>query len=146
MRRGYTSPRALMERMLPLLQGFGEDTSANVFYVPLRTLPETIKEPERTRLISSLTGAVKDKLLPAYRELHAFIQNEYLSRARISVALSALPLGPSWYAFRAKRAAGAQLTPNEIHGIGTAEVERIRARILSLPAGAPLPPKAERLN
>src|SRR6267378_6616628 len=53
MRRGYTSPRVLMERMLPLLQGFGEDTSANVFYVPLRTMPETIQEPERTRLILS---------------------------------------------------------------------------------------------
>src|SRR5882724_2440644 len=146
MRRGYTSPRALMERMLPLLQSFGEDTSANVFYVPLRTMPDTIREPERTRLISNLTGRVKDKLLPAYRELHAFIQNEYLPRARISVALSALPLGPSWYAFRVKRATGAQLTPNEIHGIGTAEVERIRARMLSLPVGAPLPPKAEPLN
>src|ERR1700732_3945003 len=69
MRRGYTSPRALMERMLPLLEGFGEDTSANVFYVPLRTMPETIKEPERTHLISSLTGRVVDRLLPAYREL-----------------------------------------------------------------------------
>ncbi len=146
MRRGYTSPRVLVERMLPLLQGFGEDTSANVFYVPLRTVPETIKEPERTRLISSLTGAVKDKLLPAYRELHAFIRSEYLPRARTSVALSALPLGPSWYAFRVKRATGARLTPNEIHGLGTAEVERIRARMLSLPVGAPLPPKAELLN
>jgi len=143
MRRGYTSPRALMERMLPLLQGFGEDTSGNVFYAPLRTMPETIKEPERTRLISSLTGAVKDKLLPAYRELHAFIQREYLPRARISVALSALPLGPSWYAFRVKRATGAQLSPNEIHGIGRAEVERIRARMPSLPAGPPLPPTAD---
>jgi uncharacterized protein (DUF885 family) len=146
MRRGYTSPRALMERMLPLLQGFGEDTSGNVFYVPLRTMPETIKEPERTRLLSSLTGAVKDKLLPAYRELHAFIQSEYLPRARISVALSALPLGPSWYAFRVKRATGAQLSPNEIHDIGRAEVERIRARMLSLPVGAHLPPKADLLN
>src|SRR5258708_21299263 len=146
MRRGYTSPRVLVERMLPLLQGFGEDTSANVFYVPLRTVPETIKEPERTRLISSLTGAVKDKLLPAYRELHAFIRSEYLPRARTSVALSALPLGPSWYAFRVKRATGARLTPNEIHGLGTAEVEPIRARILSLPVAAPLPPNAALLN
>ena len=109
-------------------------------------MPEAIKEPERTRLASSLGSAVKDKLLPAYRELHAFIQREYLPRARISVALSALPLGPSWYAFRVKRATGAQLSPNEIHGIGTAEVERIRARMLSLPVGAPLPPKAEPLN
>jgi uncharacterized protein (DUF885 family) len=146
MRRGYTSPRVLMERMLPLLQGFGEDTSGNVFYVPLRTMPEIIKEPDRTRLISTLTGAVKDKLLPAYRELHDFIRSEYLPRARTSVALSALPLGPSWYAFRVKRATGTQLTSNEIHGIGRAEVERIRARMLSLPAGAPLLPKAELLN
>ena len=146
MRRGYTSPRVLMERMLPLLQGLGEDTSANVFYVPLRIVPESIQEPERTRLTSGLTGAVKDELLPAYRELHAFIQSEYLHRTRISVALSALPLGPSWYAFRVKRATGTHLTPNEIHGIGTAEVERIRARMLSLPAGAPPPPQAELLN
>src|ERR1700675_3209636 len=35
MRRGYTSPRVLMERVLPLLQGFGEDRSANVFYAPV---------------------------------------------------------------------------------------------------------------
>jgi uncharacterized protein (DUF885 family) len=138
MRRGYTQPRVLMERMLPLLRGFGEDTSANVFYIPLRTLPETITEPERTRLTSSLTGAVKDKLLPAYRELHDFIQSEYLPRARISVALSALPLGPSWYAYRVKRATSTQLTPDEIHNIGAAEVERLRARLQSLPAAGPL--------
>src|ERR1700676_2993383 len=122
MRRGYTSPRVLMERMLPLLQGLGEDSSANVFYAPLRTMPEAIKEPERTRLSASVTAAVKDQLLPAYRELHDFIQREYLPRARASIALSALPLGPSWYAFRVKRSTGSQLTPTEIHAIGTAEV------------------------
>lgn len=138
MRRGYTSPRVLMARMLPLLQGFGEDTPANVFYAPLRSMPATIQEPERTRLDRSLTSAVKDKLLPAYRELHDFIQREYLPRARSSVALSALPLGPSWYAYRVKRATTTQLTPNEIHSIGRAEVERIRARMPSQPAGATL--------
>jgi uncharacterized protein (DUF885 family) len=137
-RRGYTSPRVLMARVLPLLQGFGEDTSANVFYIPLRTMPESLQEPERTRLSASLTRAVKDKLLPAYRQLHDFIQSEYLPRARASVALSALPLGPSWYAYRVKRATGSGLTPNEIHSLGLVEVERIRARMLSLPAGAPL--------
>ena len=146
MRRGYTSPRVLMERVLPLLQGFGADTSAIVFYVPLRTMPEAIQEPERTRLTVSVTGAVKNKLLPAYRELHDFIQGEYLPRARLSVALSALPLGPSWYAARIKRATGSQLTASEIHGIGTAEVDRIRARMLAQPAGAPPLPNAELLK
>lgn len=138
MRRGYTSPRVLMERTLPLLQGFGEDTSSSVFYLALRTMPEGIQEPERSRLTSSLNRAVKDKLLPAYRELHDFIQREYLPRARVSVALSALPLGPSWYAYRIKFATGTMLGANEIHGIGAAEVERIRARLVALPVGAPL--------
>ena len=138
MRRGYTSPRILMERMLPVLHALGEDTSANVFYRSLRTLPATIKEPDRTRLSDSLNLAVRDKLLPAYRQLHDFIQSDYLPRARTSVALSALPLGPSWYAFRVKRATDSSLTPKEIHAAGVAEVERIRARLLSLPTGAPV--------
>ncbi len=146
MRRGYTSPRVLMERMLPLLQGLGEDTPANLFYVPLRSMPETIREPERTRLTSNLDSAVKDKLLPAYREMHDFIRREYLPRARLSVALSALPLGPSWYAARVKRATSTRQTPSEIHGIGAAEVERIRARMLASSVGAPPPSKAEVLN
>ena len=48
--------------------------------------------------------------------------------------MSSLPLGPSWYAYRVKRATGTPLTPNEIHAIGLSEVERIRARLAALPA------------
>jgi uncharacterized protein (DUF885 family) len=141
MRRGYTLPRVLVERTLPLLQGLGEDTSANVFYVPLQTMPPTIDSSERIRLTASLTRAIKDKLLPATRELHDFLRTEYLPRARLSVGLSALPLGPSWYAALVKRATGDERTPDEIHNVGTAEVERLAARMRALPAGASAPGK-----
>ena len=134
MRRGYTSPRSVMERMLPLLRRLGDDNSASVFYLPLRTLPQTLGPSDRTRLAERLNVAVRTKLLPAYRELHDFIQTEYLPRTRLSIALSALPLGPSWYAYRVKRATGTQLTPNEIHAIGLTEVEHLRARLAALPA------------
>ncbi len=134
MRRGYTSPRSVVERTLPLLRRLGEDNDASVFYLALQTLPQTLGSSERTRLAERLSGAVKNRLLPAYRELHEFIQGEYLPRTRLSLALSALPLGPSWYAYRVKRATGTQLTPNEIHAIGVTEVEHIRARLAALPA------------
>ena len=102
-----------MERALPLLPGaWGRIASANVFYQASHGMPQTIKEPERTRLSSSLDAAVRDKLLPAYRELHDFIRGEYLPRARTSVALSVLPLGASWYAYRIERATDSRLTPN----------------------------------
>jgi uncharacterized protein (DUF885 family) len=130
MRRGYTSPRSAMQRVLPLLERLGEDTSANVFYLPARTLPQTCST-------QSLTGAVKDKLLPAYRELHEFIQRDYLPRTRESLALSVLPLGPSWYAFLVKRATDTAHEPKEIHAVGLAEVDRLQARLSSQPPAAP---------
>jgi uncharacterized protein (DUF885 family) len=125
MRRGYTSPRSVIERMLPILERLGVDDSANVFYAPLRSMPEGIKDPERARLTRDLTHATAEKLLPAVRALHDFLQKEYLPRARTGIALSDLPLGREWYAFLVKKATGAAISPDEISRIGAAEVERI---------------------
>jgi uncharacterized protein (DUF885 family) len=140
LRRGYTSPRPLVERMLPLLQGLGDDAPTNVFFQPLQTIPAGLDPAERNRITQSVTGAVKDKLLPAMRRLHDFLQREYLPRTRQSIGLSALPLGPSWYAFRVRRATSTALSPNDIHAIGLAEVERIRGRLAALPPPAAEPP------
>lgn len=136
MRRGYTSPRAVIERILPVLERLGVDDSANVFYAPLRALPEGIKDPERTRLTREITSATS-RLLAAIRALHDFLQKEYLPRARAGIALTALPLGREWYAFLVKRATGTALTPEEINRIGSAEVERLGLRPTRDPA--PLP-------
>jgi uncharacterized protein (DUF885 family) len=127
MRRGYTSPRVLIERMLPILERLGVDDSANVFYAPLRSMPESIKEPGRSSLIKAISSAISEKLLPANRTLRDFLRQEYLPRARTGIALSELPLGNQWYAYRVKRAIGAALSPDEIGRIGVVEVERIGA-------------------
>jgi uncharacterized protein (DUF885 family) len=127
MRRGYTSPRSVVERMLPILERLGVDDSATVFYAPLRSMPESIKDPERARLTADLTRAIAEKLLPANRALHDFLQKEYLPRARSSLALSELPLGREWYAFLVKRATSTALSPDEISRMGAAEVERLGA-------------------
>jgi uncharacterized protein (DUF885 family) len=136
LRRGYTSPRAVIERILPVLDRLGVDDSANVFYAPLRAMPESIKDPERTRLTREITGATS-RLLAALRALHDFLQKEYLPRARTGIALTALPLGREWYAFLVKRATGTALTPEEINRIGIAEVERLGFQPARDPA--PLP-------
>jgi uncharacterized protein (DUF885 family) len=130
-RRGYTSPRALIERMLPILERLGADDSANVFYLPLRSMPAAIKDPQRTELTKIMSAAIAEKLLPANRALHDFLRNEYLPRARAGIALSELPLGASWYAHRIKRATSSGLTADEIHRIGVAEVDRIGAHMPS---------------
>jgi len=124
-RRGYTSPRTVVERMLPILERLGVDDSANPFYAPLRSMPDSIKAAERARLTKDLTSAIADKLLPANRALHDFLQKEYLPRARAGLALSGLPLGSQWYAYRIKRTIGTPLSADDINRIGVAEVERL---------------------
>jgi uncharacterized protein (DUF885 family) len=125
MRRGYTSPRSVIERMLPILERLGVDDSANLFYAPLRSMPEGIRDPERAKLTRDLTHATAEKLLPAVRALHDFLQKEYLPHARTGIALSDLPLGREWYAFLVKKATSTAVSPDEISRIGAAEVERL---------------------
>jgi uncharacterized protein (DUF885 family) len=138
-RRGYTSPRSVVLRTLPLLERLGSEGSSNVFYAPLRSLPVSMAPGERTRLAQALNEAVATRLLPAIRALHEFVAREYLPRARQSVSMSDLPLGSSWYAYRVKRAIGSAYSPADVHRLGLAEVERLRPRLAAETSSAPTP-------
>jgi uncharacterized protein (DUF885 family) len=143
MRRGYTLPRVLVEKTLPQLAALGEDTPANVFYQAMRVSPGTAADAERTRSTAAVTAILKDKILPAYRTLHDFMQHEYLPRSRNSVGLSALPLGDAWYAYLAKRTTGGTLTPAQLHALGLTEIERLHQRVQALLAEASFPGNAQ---
>jgi uncharacterized protein (DUF885 family) len=143
MRRGYTSPRALIERVLPLLERLGADDAGNVFHGPLHSLPDGLQGSDRNILMRDMTSAVSQRLLPANRALHDFLQKEYLPRARAGLALTELPLGGQWYAYRVRRATSSTLSPDEIHRIGIAEVERLGAPV---PRDAQPPPGNGLLN
>jgi uncharacterized protein (DUF885 family) len=129
MRRGYTVPRVLVQRMLPILERLGSDDADNVLRAPLRSMPETIKGAERMRLTKAIGDATAQKLLPANRALHTFLEQEYLPRARTSIAWSGLPLGSRWYAYYVRRATSTSLPPEEIQRIGMAQVERLGAAV-----------------
>jgi len=133
MHRGYTLPRELVEETLPQLETLGTDSPANPFYLPAASIPTDLKDADREQLKERLDSAVKTKVLPAYRELHAFLQTEYLPAARSTGALADLTLGDAWYAHLLRLQSGAQAAiPAEIHRMGQAEVERLHARIQAL--------------
>jgi uncharacterized protein (DUF885 family) len=138
-RRGYSLPRGLVERMLPQLEFLGEAADSNVFYQPLRALPQGIPESARPQLVRQFAAAVKTRLLPSYRELHDFLKSEYLPRARSGLALAELPLGEAWYAYLVRRSTATALTPAEIHSIGLAQVEGSRGRMQAFLAETAFP-------
>ena len=101
-------------RESPLLRGF-------------ERFPESIPPAEGERLRERAGGAYAARVRPAYRRLYEFLVDDYIPAAREAIAMRALPDGEAWYSWSVRQYTTTTLTPDEIHAIGLAEVDRIRA-------------------
>jgi len=96
---------------------------------PLRALPDNIPAATRAALVAEGETAVTEKVVPARAAFVKFMAEDYVPHAARSLAASDLPDGKRYYAFLARRHTTTNLTPDQIHDIGQAEVARIRARM-----------------
>jgi uncharacterized protein (DUF885 family) len=81
-----------------------------------------------------LAGAVRDGLRPAFARYRAYLVDEVLAGARdeAHVGLCHLPGGAETYASLARAHTTTDLSPQEIHDTGLAEIARIDAEITEL--------------
>lgn len=128
--RGLTQPRVLMERVVPQLESqLVSAVEESAFYQPVSDMPESFSDEERVRLTAAYTEAIEAKLIPAFRKMRDFVRDEYIPAARDSHGMNALPGGPQRYAFLVRETTTTDLTPEQIHAIGLAEVSRIHDEI-----------------
>ncbi|HMB60680.1 MAG TPA: DUF885 domain-containing protein [Xanthomonadales bacterium] len=126
MDQGLVQPRILMERMLPQLQSQLVTSAADSsFYQPIVNMPDSFSINDRARLTQAYTMAIEEQLVPAYQRLLEFIRDEYIPAARETHGINALAGGPERYAYLVRRMTTTDLTPQQIHEIGLAEVARI---------------------
>ncbi len=130
MREGVVQPRILMEKLVPQLESQlvvnAEDSG---FYAPVRNMPDDFSEQDRERLTAAYKEAITNTIIPTYERLDNFIDDEYLSAARDTVGLYALPNGEAWYAYMVRLRTTTDMTPEEIHQIGLGEVARIHGEM-----------------
>ena len=127
MRRGLTQPRVIMERVpAQIARQVVTDPAASPFYKPFASMPATLPATEQERLRSAGRTAIEREVVPAYRRLQAFFNDEYLPACRTSVGIWDTPKGAEWYRERVRWFTTTELTPDQIHEIGLAEVARIR--------------------
>jgi uncharacterized protein (DUF885 family) len=133
--RGITQPREVMARIVPQLDAqIVDDPTTSLFYEPIRNFPASFDEAARQRLTATYVEAIQGRIVPAYRRMRVFLQDEYLPRCRTSYGWSDLPRGRAWYAHAVHMATTTTLTPSEIYELGLAEVARIRAAMDALHA------------
>jgi len=133
--RGITQPRVAMEKVVPQLRAVGVDKPENsLFWGAIQSMPASIQEPDRGRIIQAYRAELANDLLPAYRRLADYIEKDYLLRARNSVSWSALPNGAAWYQHLVRLQTTTTMTPEEIHELGLKEVARIRSEMEAVKA------------
>jgi uncharacterized protein (DUF885 family) len=127
---GMTQPRVVLDgRDAPIRAQLVDAVEASPFFAPFRDLPESIAGGDRAELLDTARRVVGDDVVPAYRRLLAFFEQEYLPGARATLAASDLPGGERFYAAQIRRYATVDMTPAEIHRLGREEVARIRAEM-----------------
>ena len=128
LKRGFTVPRATLDGRDASVAAFiVDDPTKGAFYKPFATMPSTIPAADQARLRSEGLAAIRQAVLPAYRKLLTFLRDEYLPRARTTLAARDLPDGDAFYRASIREFTTTALSPEEIHQIGLKEVARIDA-------------------
>lgn len=119
-RRGIVHPKVIVRRAMRELRDLSSSRS-NAFHRAVGRVPGT--EPA---LRVRLGEAAEERILPAYRRLHDYLDKEYLPAARDTLGLSELPGGEAWYRQRVRFYTSTELDPETIFEMGEREVKRIK--------------------
>jgi uncharacterized protein (DUF885 family) len=119
-------PKILLEQCVSQTVGLAKMApEASPFAQPVKKLPAAIAKADQDRIRAAVLAAVRDKVLPSYVAFAAYLRDEYVPHGRAELGLWALPDGVARYNARIKRSTTTELTADQIHEIGLAEVKRI---------------------
>ena len=130
---GLMPPRMLLEKVVTQSNAIGSMAPDKSPYLePFNKFPDSIPEADRKRLRESAIAVIRDSINPAYAKFTAFVRDEYAPKGRTEPGVWSLPHGDEIYSFRVKESTTTNLTPEEIHQIGLAQVKEIEARMLQV--------------
>jgi uncharacterized protein (DUF885 family) len=133
MAEGLMPPKILLEKVVTQADAIATTPAdQSPFVHPFEKFPDAVSEADRKRLRDAGLAAVKDSVIPAYVKFTAFVRDEYAPKGRGEPGAWALPDGDAWYAFRVKESTTTNLSPEEIHQLGLAQVKEIESRMIAV--------------
>jgi uncharacterized protein (DUF885 family) len=134
--RGWSVPRVSIEGRDRTIEPYTRTDASNPFLAAIEAMPASIPEPRRSALREEGRRLVLEQVVPAYTRLLGFIRDEYMPRARTSIAASDLPDGRAFYRSQIREYVTRDMEPREIHEIGLREVARIQGEMREVMARA----------
>jgi len=131
--RQRTQARIIIERIPKQLDALiVKKPQESPFWGVFETLPDSISPSRAKELQAQAADIIENKLIPAYAQFKTFIEETYLPNSRAHPGIGSLPGGKEVYAMLARHFTTTNMTPEEIHNVGLAEVARIRGEMIEV--------------
>ena len=130
--RGFTPPKITLAGRDQTIAPIANATSADVtpFWRPFTHMPGTINTAEQARLRAEGKKIIEEQVIPEYKVLLTFWNTEYYPHTQTSIAAESLPDGKAYYKSQIKRYTTLDMTAEQIHAFGLAEVAKIHQEML----------------
>ena len=101
----------------------------NFYYSPFLNLPNPLSQREKDSLKTAAKNIILEDVIPSFRYVKTFLEDEYYPKTRKSIGISEIPNGRAYYQSRIDYYSTLKLSPEEIHQKGLDEVARIKAKM-----------------
>lgn len=129
--RGFTPPQVSLQgrdvALVPIAEA--KTPQETVFYTPFKNFPSSVPAAEQEALRAQAASVIREHVQPAYAQVLAFFRNEYLPKARTTLAAESMPGGKAYYQSKIVEFTTTNMTADQIHEIGLAEMAKIRAEM-----------------
>ncbi len=130
LREGITQPRIIFKGYEATYNDqIVEDPTESFYYSPFLKLPATLSEKQKDSVLTAARTVISEKLVPQFRRIKQFFEEEYLPNTRTAIGVSEIPNGREYYQNRLNYYTTLDLTAEEIHQIGLEEVARINSEM-----------------
>ncbi|MEZ5461850.1 DUF885 family protein [Dokdonella sp.] len=132
--KGVIPPKFTVDKVLDQMNGFIEmPASENMLYTSFaeklgKLDAEKIDQAEKDSLLASVESSIETSVYPAYREMIAYFTG-LQAKATENRGAWSLPDGDAYYAWAVRSHTTTDMTPEQVHELGLAEVARISAEM-----------------
>jgi len=106
------------------------DFSESYFYSPFKQLPDALSTTQKDSVLAAAKVAIESSVIPQFKKIKAFFEEEYLPKTRTAIGVSETPGGAAYYQNRINfYTTSTQYTADDIHQLGLKEVARIKAKM-----------------
>lgn len=130
--RGFSQPQVILQGRDQSIAAVAEAPGErNLFYTPFKKMTASIPADQQAKLRAEALTAIDQDVIPAYAKLLAFMRNDYMPRARTSIAAEDLPEGKAFYQSQIREYTTLDMRPVAIHQLGLQQMAIIHRQMLA---------------